>query len=372
MGIPLLARAPPQPRTYNRRRPEATALYEVVRDNLETLYGAVDDGALGVKLPRHARKELDAYLDCGLLCRGFARLRCASCAESLTVAFSCKGRGFCPSCMGRRMSETAAHLIDDVLPEVGLRQWVLTFPFAWRARLAHDGGLLSVLTRLFVDSVSAAYTARIGEGAKTGAVTVVQRTSSDLRLNPHLHVVFLDGGYRERDGELVAFESGMVAKAKKGGGSYSSEDEDACANNAATNECGGVSGDATLDLIACLHDNCEAQCIEDPATGAGGSVGGAAGSTAGGSAGATAGGAAGKAGAAAGAAGKAGAGGAVTVACEDASGTKGTPASTCVFPGGNKSCQMCLAMHCCAEIEACYGTQPFNQCGFGGTKGEGE
>jgi len=203
MGIPLLARAPPVPRTYSRRRPEATALYEVVRDNLETLYGAVDDGALGVKIPKHARKELDGYLDCGLLCRGFARLRCGSCPESLTVAFSCKGRGFCPSCMGRRMCETAAHLIDDVLPEVGLRQWVLTFPFAWRARLAHDGGLLSALTRLFVDTVSAAYTARIGEGAKTGAVTVVQRTSSDLRLNPHLHVVFLDGAYRERDGELV-------------------------------------------------------------------------------------------------------------------------------------------------------------------------
>jgi hypothetical protein len=34
-------------------------------------------------------------------------------------------------------------------------------------------------------------------GAKTGAVTVVRRTSSDLRLNPHLHVVFLDGTYTE-------------------------------------------------------------------------------------------------------------------------------------------------------------------------------
>ena len=89
--------------------------------------------------PKHARKELDAYPDCGLVCRGFARLRCACCPESLTVAFSCKGRGFCPSCMGRRMSATAAHLIDDVLPEVALRQWVLTFPFSWRARLAHDG-----------------------------------------------------------------------------------------------------------------------------------------------------------------------------------------------------------------------------------------
>lgn len=73
------------------------------------------------KIPKHARKELDAYLDRGLLCRGFARLRCASCPESLTVAFSCKGRGFCPSCMGRRMCATAAHLTDDVLPEVALR-----------------------------------------------------------------------------------------------------------------------------------------------------------------------------------------------------------------------------------------------------------
>src|SRR5262245_21399259 len=38
-----------------------TALYEVVRENIETLYGAIDDGALGVKLPKHAKKELDAY-----------------------------------------------------------------------------------------------------------------------------------------------------------------------------------------------------------------------------------------------------------------------------------------------------------------------
>ena len=34
-------------------------------------------------------------------------------------------------------------------------------------------------------------------------MTVVQRTSSDLRLNPHLHVVFLDGVYREDGAELA-------------------------------------------------------------------------------------------------------------------------------------------------------------------------
>ena len=32
------------------------------------------------------------------------------------VAFSCKGRGFCPSCGARRMAQTAAWLVDDILP----------------------------------------------------------------------------------------------------------------------------------------------------------------------------------------------------------------------------------------------------------------
>ncbi|WP_437939664.1 transposase zinc-binding domain-containing protein [Sorangium sp. So ce341] len=124
-----------------------------MRDNVETLYGAIDDGAIAVRIPKHAKKELEAYLDCGLLCRGFARLRCDRCEESRLVAFSCKGRGFCPSCLGRRMCSTAANLIEDVLPEVAHRPWVLTFPFPWRRRLAQDGALFGVLTRLFVESV---------------------------------------------------------------------------------------------------------------------------------------------------------------------------------------------------------------------------
>ena len=40
-------------------------------------------------------------------------------------------------------------------------------------------------------------------GAKSGAVTVVQRTSSDLRLNPHLHQIVLDGAWHEDGGELT-------------------------------------------------------------------------------------------------------------------------------------------------------------------------
>ncbi len=204
-----MAAAVPPPaaaRAYQRHRPEATALYEVVRDNLETLHGAIADGALAVRIPKHARKELSAYLDCGLLCRGFARLRCGQCGESRLVAFSCKGRGFCPSCLGRRMNATSANLMERVLPETGLRQWVLTFPFPWRWRLAQDGALFGQLTRLFVETVQGFYACRAAregvQGAQTGTVTVAQRTSSDLRLNPHLHLVALDGAWHEQGGEL--------------------------------------------------------------------------------------------------------------------------------------------------------------------------
>ncbi len=134
---------------YARRRPELTTLYEVVRDNLATLYAASDAG-FSSPLPGFVRSELEAYLECGLLCRGFALMACTEpeCHARHLVAFSCKGRGFCPSCLGRRMAQTAANLIDHVLPErVPLRQWVLTVPFELRARLAHDAELLGGVSR---------------------------------------------------------------------------------------------------------------------------------------------------------------------------------------------------------------------------------
>ena len=57
---------------YTRHRPEETTLYNVVRENLDTLYDAVDECALAIALPKFVRKELEGYLECGLLCRVFA------------------------------------------------------------------------------------------------------------------------------------------------------------------------------------------------------------------------------------------------------------------------------------------------------------
>jgi hypothetical protein len=44
--------------------------------------------------------------------------------------FAARAEDFAPSCTGRRICATAAHLIEEVLPEVALRQWVLTFASA--------------------------------------------------------------------------------------------------------------------------------------------------------------------------------------------------------------------------------------------------
>ena len=108
------------------------------------------------------------------------------------------------------MAQTTLNLSECVLPSEPLRQWVLTFPFAWRSRLGFDAALFSALTRLFVQTVLRFYTRRMKKAGvargQSGAVVALQRTSSDLRINPHLHVLFLDGIYRE-EGDAVVFHA---------------------------------------------------------------------------------------------------------------------------------------------------------------------
>ncbi|AUX38795.1 uncharacterized protein SOCE26_001730 [Sorangium cellulosum] len=81
--------------------------------------------------------------------------------------------------------------------------------------------MFGVLTRLFVESVERFYEERAARrgacgAVKSGAVTAVQRTSGDMRLNPHLHVVFLDGAYHEDGTELVWTELGQLRTGEVG------------------------------------------------------------------------------------------------------------------------------------------------------------
>ena len=145
-------------------------------------------------------RELRAFLACGILTHGFLRVRCQECSRERLVAFSCKMRGLCPSCGARRMADTAAHLVDRVLPEAPVRQYVLSLPFALRYRLAFDQQLCSEVLRIFVHTVFSSLKRRARKilpmrKAYCGSVTFLQRAGGSINLNPHFHSLILDGVY---------------------------------------------------------------------------------------------------------------------------------------------------------------------------------
>ncbi len=121
---------------YQRREPEKTLRHRIVCENLATFLVEAQDRYPSGELPSFLRVEFERYLRCGLLCHGFARVRCPTCHDELLVAFYCKNRGRCPSCASRRMADLAAHLRDRVLPAVAVRQWVLTLPLHLRFLIA--------------------------------------------------------------------------------------------------------------------------------------------------------------------------------------------------------------------------------------------
>ena len=112
---------------YTRHRPERTLLYQLVQEYYLAFKAHL--AAQGTVLPGYVEQEFEDYLKCGRLERGFLRVRCDACHAEHLVGFSCKKRGFCPSCAARRMAESAALLVDEVFPEQPVRQWVLSVPY---------------------------------------------------------------------------------------------------------------------------------------------------------------------------------------------------------------------------------------------------
>ena len=183
---------------YERHRPEQTTLYRLVQQHAASFI-AHTEASTGAELPRFIKDEFDAFLECGILAHGFLRLRCGECGHDKLLAFSCKRRGFCPSCGARRMSQTAAHLVDHVIPHVPVRQWVLSLPIPLRVLLAAQPELvtsvLQVVQRVLTRHLLGAAGLKAEEG-HGGAVTLIQRFGSAANLNIHLHCLVLDGVYR--------------------------------------------------------------------------------------------------------------------------------------------------------------------------------
>ena len=184
-------------RAYAPRRPGKGGLWRVVHQHLETFLDEVRTRTDGVGLPAFVEREMREFLTCGSLARGFARVRCDACRAEHLVGFSCKARAVCPSCTGRRMAERTADLVDNVLADVPVRQWVLTLPFRLRYRLAFDHDLCRAVVGVYVRALLGFRCRRARKAgvpdAQGGAVTVIQRFGSALNLNVHFHTLVIDG-----------------------------------------------------------------------------------------------------------------------------------------------------------------------------------
>jgi hypothetical protein len=106
----------------------------------------------------------------------------------------------------------AAHLVDEVPPDVPVRQWVLTAPFEVRRVLSLRPEALTAQGRIFVEEIARWQNPQAKEqgieNGETGAVTFVQRFSATLQSFVHYHVIAPDGVFtREtRDGPAVFHE----------------------------------------------------------------------------------------------------------------------------------------------------------------------
>lgn len=203
-----------------RREPETGVLFAAVQAEWNTFVARAEAGERVV--PRFCRREAEGFLRCGILGYGFARVHCTACRQDCVVAFSCKGRGFCPSCGARRMVDTAAWLVDRVIPEVPVRQWVLSLPYRVRHLCAYDADVCAAVRRILLRAVSAYYerrARRLGQPRpRAGAVAFVQRFDSALRLNLHFHVLWTDGVFAHEPGrcEVEFCEHGELSDADVG------------------------------------------------------------------------------------------------------------------------------------------------------------
>ena len=129
------------------------------------------------------------YLECGIFENGFARLHCGGCRRDVLVAFSCKGRGLCPSCGAKRGAATAARLCEEVLEAVGHAQWVFTVPKMLRPYFLRHRELLGDLCRAAWDTVREMLAAAAAEEIRPGMVAVVQTFGQRVNFHPHVHAI---------------------------------------------------------------------------------------------------------------------------------------------------------------------------------------
>ena len=176
-------------------------MHQILREHLNTFEEEMANE--GRTMPQYITKTIDRYLECGIPAHGVTRLTCEDCGISFALPFSCKCRGICPSCHARRAAEVAAHMVDDVVPHNPVRQYVVNLPFPLRLWTAANRNVLSRVCTIICTIIQEFILVRSShqtaehreESIKTGLMCFMQRFGSSLNLNPHFHIIAMDGAF---------------------------------------------------------------------------------------------------------------------------------------------------------------------------------
>ena len=137
---------------------------------------------------------VNKYLDCGDLSKGFARLHCTECNKDYLLAFSCKGRWFCPSCHQKKVLLFGEFIKESVAYPLPHRQYVFSLPKMLRIYFRNNRELLKKLCKIANECLLEYLRGltRRPDG-QLGMVMTIHTFGEYMGYNCHLHALVADG-----------------------------------------------------------------------------------------------------------------------------------------------------------------------------------
>ncbi len=118
---------------------------------------------------------------------------CGSCGEEKKVAFRCKSR-FCTSC-GKVYVDDRAEAMSNKLIKASHRHMVFTIPEELRIYFRKEREMLSILPQMAYEVIKLYFQKHSKKEMYTpGVVAVIHTFGSDLKWNPHVHILVSEGG----------------------------------------------------------------------------------------------------------------------------------------------------------------------------------
>jgi len=184
---------------YHPRTPEDSPLWHLLSDQFDNFlynYSKKNSKEFGFYRPV-ITEVVNDYLKCGDLKEGFARVRCPDCCHEFLLAFSCRGRWFCPSCHAKKVVQFGEILRENILYPVPHRQYVFSIPIILRKFFLYNRKLLSKLCQCAQKSLLWFLRTVIGlDDGILGSVMAIQTFGDYAKWHPHIHSITADGLFR--------------------------------------------------------------------------------------------------------------------------------------------------------------------------------